>query len=132
MKEFTKEEIDIFLGYIKEGILASDEIAGAPAMANYVAENVYNELTEHVIDNLDFSKLAGYIEKLYDDYDLLDEIVPFATEINVALDRRLKLDIEEKMGLLNIEVNRKSLAALLGLREWSTKEDIINEISNLI
>lgn len=117
------------MDYIKEGILASDEIAGDPAMANYVAENVYNELTEHVIDNLDFSKLAGYIDKLYDDYDLLDEIVPFATEINVFLDRRLKLDIEEKMGLLNIEVNRKSLAAMLGMRPWATKRILLTKLT---
>lgn len=133
MKEFTEKDIDMFLDYIKDGILASDEIAGDPAMANYVAENVYKELTEHVIDNLDLSKLANYIDKSFWSEKLFDNhVVPFCKELNKLVAERAELPINEKLDALNIEVNRKSLARILGLREWATKEDIINEINNLL
>lgn len=131
MKEFTEKDIDMFLGYIKDGILESDEIAGEPAMANYVAEKVYNELTEHVIDNLELSKLSDYIDK-WTDKLFENEVVPFCKELNKLVEKRSELPIKEKLDVLNIDVNRKTLANLLGLRDWATKEDIINEISNIL
>lgn len=133
MKEFTEKDIDVFLEYIKGGILASDEIAGEPAAANYVAEKAYNELTENVIDNLELNKLTTYIDRAFwSDKMFENEVVPFCKELNKLVDERSELPIKEKLDVLNIDVNRQMLASILGLRDWATKEDIINEISSIL
>lgn len=118
---------------IKEGILASDYIAGEPSAANYVAEKVYNELTEHVIDNLELKKLTTYIDRVFwSDKLFNNEVAPFCKELNKLVAKRSELPIKEKMDVLNIDVNRQTLANLLGLRDWATKEDVINEINNIL
>lgn len=133
MKKFTEKEIELFLDFIKEGIFETEEIVGDPACSDYIADNVCKVLTEDIIENLDFKNLSNWIDKVYANDKLFkNEIIPFAKDLNKLINERTPLSLAERLEMTHVNVNRQSLAAILGLRDWATKEDIINEINNIL
>lgn len=133
MKDFTEKDIDIFLDFIRDGILETDAILDNNNIIEEIAKNLCKYSPEDVIEQLDFNKLANWIDNVYiNDKFFESEVIPFAKKLNKLIKERISLSPVERFKLLHIDVDRQSLAALLGLRDWATKEDIINEINNIL
>lgn len=131
-KQFTEKEIVMFFDFIKNGILETDAVLDNNNIIDEISENLCMYSPENIIDKLDFNKLANWIDKVYiNDNFFENEIVPFAKNLNKLIKNRLFLSPVERLELL-IDVDRQSLSALLGLRDWATKEDIMNEINNIL
>lgn len=129
MKKFTEKEISTFKNYIKEDILSyMDNEEVFKYCVNKIFKQCKTDIYELVnLEMMDFANFISEVETTYDTEYLLRVLV-----------KRLKSDYGYSDGEIFTEVmradisNRKELITILGLRDWATKEDIINEINNIL
>ena len=117
--KYTDKQIEKFKEMYQNGILKQLE----------ECERV--EIIDNIIGIDEATILAScniFIEELVDIADTMNELGCLAEMAAKEYNRRYPKHIEKQK-----QVNYKSeLIALLGLRDWATKEDIINELNDLL
>ena len=117
--KYTYKQIEKFKEMYRNGIL--DQLQGS----------AHVEIIDDIID-IDkatiLARCAISIDELIDIADSRYELGNLVETANREYNMRYPEPIEKQR-----QVNYKSeLIALLGLRDWATKEDIINELSDLL
>ena len=117
--KYTEKQIEKFKEMYQNGILEQLE------------EYERVEIIDNIIELDEATILAGCsisTEELVEIADTMNELGYLAETATKEYNRRYPKPIEKQK-----QVNYKAeLIALLGLRSWSTKEDIINELNELL
>lgn len=128
MKKYTEKQISVFKEMINNGIIS--QIDGYPELCRIIAKDIHeieegyftfeSITTNEIVNEWDARGEKGHlIDSLIDSYDkpeiLLKDIVKTYSEC-----------------LLPDQVDRKYMIKLLGLRDYATKEDIINELKDVL
>ena len=128
MKKYTEKQISVFKEMVNNGIIS--QIDGYPELCRIIAKDIHeieegyftfeSITTNEIVNEWDARGEKGHlIDSLIDSYDkpeiLLKDIVKTYSEC-----------------LLPDQVDRKYMIKLLGLRDYATKEDIINELKEVL
>ena len=117
--KYTDKQIEKFKEMFRNGILKQLE------------ECEHVEIIDNIIELDEATILASCnisTEELVDIADTMNELGCLAETVNKEYNSRYPKPIENQK-----QVNYKSeLIALLGLRDWATKEDILTELSYLL
>lgn len=128
MKKYTGKQIESFKEMINNGIIS--QIDGDPELCRKIAKDIHeidegyftfeNLSTNEIVNQWDARGEKGYlIDRLIERYDkpeiILKDIVKTYSEY-----------------LFPDQVDRRYIIKLLGLRDYATKEEIINELKDVL
>lgn len=127
MKIFTERQIATFKDMINKGIL--NQIEGDPELCRTIAKGLYNiEEGYFIFENLATSEVINEWDARGETYELVENIINYTPEGKEVISSILK----EHMKDCEIEINRKTMIKLLGLRDFATKEDILKELNEIL
>lgn len=130
MKKYTEKQIESFKEMINNGIIS--QIDGDPELCRKIAKDIH-EIEEgyFIFENLSTSEVINEWELRGESWDLLNKIIQNESEREKE---RLMKDLSENYEeyFPKMEINRKSMIKLLELRDFATKEDIINELKDIL
>lgn len=128
MKRYTEKQIESFKEMINNGIIS--QIDGECELCRKIAHDIHeidegyftfeNLSTNEIVNEWDARGEKGYlIDSLIESYDkpeiILKDIVKTYSEY-----------------LFPVQVDRRYIIKLLGLRDYATKEEIINELKDVL
>lgn len=127
MKRFTEKQITTFKDMINNGIL--NQIEGDPELCRTIAKGLYNIAEGYFIfENLSTSEVINEWDARGESYDLVENIIENSSYGKSII----KSIIKTYTGNTVIDINRKYMIKLLGLRDFATKEEIIKELSEIL
>ena len=130
MKKYTEKQIESFKEMINNWIIF--QIDGDPELCRKIAKDIH-EIEEgyFIFENLSTSEVINEWELRGESWDLLNKIIQNESEREKErLMKYLSENYEEYFP--KMEINRKSMIKLLELRDFATKEDIINELKDIL
>lgn len=130
MKKYTEKQIESFKEMINNGIIS--QIDGDPELCRKIAKDIH-EIEEgyFIFENLSTSEVINERELRGESWDLLNKIIQNESEREKErLMKYLSENYEEYFP--KMEINRKSMIKLLELRDFATKEDILNELKEIL
>lgn len=130
MKKYTEKQIESFKEMINNGIIS--QIDGDPELCGKIAKDIH-EIEEgyFIFENLSTSEVINEWELRGESWDLLNKIIENESEREKdKLMKYLSENYEEYFP--KMEINRKSMIKLLELRDYATKEDILNELKEIL
>lgn len=130
MKKYTEKQIESFKEMINNGIIS--QIDGDPELCRKIVKDIH-EIEEgyFLFENLSTSEVINEWELRGENWDLLNKIIQNESEREKErLMKYLSENYEEYFP--KMEINRKSMIKLLELRDFATKEDIINELKDIL
>lgn len=130
MKKYTEKQIESFKEMINNGIIS--QINGDCELCRKITKDIHNiEEGYFIFENLSTNEIVNQWEERGESWDLLNKIIENESEREKErLMKSLSKNYEEYFP--KIEINRKSMIKLLGLRDFATKEDIINELKDIL
>lgn len=130
MKKYTEKQIESFKEMINNGIIS--QIDGDCQLCRKIAKDIH-EIDEgyFTFENLSTNEVINEWEQRGESWDLLNKIIENESEREKErLMKTLLKDYEEYFPL--IDINRKSMIKLLRLPFFATKEDILNELKEIL
>lgn len=130
MKKYTEKQIESFKEMINNGIIS--QIDGYPELCRKIVRDVH-EIEEgyFTFENLSTNEIVNQWEERGESWDLLNKIIENESEREKErLMEYLSEEYEEYFP--KMEINRKSMIKLLGLRDFATKDDILNELKEIL
>lgn len=130
MKKYTEKQIESFKEMINNGIIS--QIDGDPELCRKIAKDIH-EIDEgyFILENLSTSEVINEWELRGESWELLRRIIENQEEFGKeVLMKTLLKDYEEYFPLM--EINRKSMIKILRLPFFATKEDILNELKEIL
>lgn len=126
MKKYTEKQIESFKEMINNGIIS--QIGGECELCRKIAHDIH-EIDEgyFTFENLSTNEVINEWEQRGESWELLRRVIENQEEFGKErLMKTLLKDYEEYFPAMDI--NRKSMIKLLNLRDFATKEEIINEL----
>lgn len=130
MKKYTKKQIESFKEMINNGIIS--QIDGDPELCRKIVHDIH-EIEEgyFTFENISTNEIVNQWEERGESWDLLSKIIENESEREKErLMEYLSEEYEEYFP--KMEINRKSIIKLLGLRDFATKDDILNELKEIL
>lgn len=130
MKKYTEKQIESFKEMINNGIIS--QINGDCELCRRIAKDIH-EIDEgyFTFENVSTNEVVNEWRERGEDWDLLKTIINNQSERNKErLMEYLLKEYNEYFPLT--EINRKSMIKLLELRDYATKEDILNELKEIL
>lgn len=130
MKKYTEKQIESFKEMINNGIIS--QINGDCELCRRIAKDIH-EIDEgyFTFENVSTNEVVNEWREKGEDWDLLKTIINNQSERNKGrLMEHLLKEYNEYFPLT--EINRKSMIKLLELRDYATKEDILNELKEIL
>lgn len=130
MKKYTEKQIESFKEMINNGIIS--QINGDCELCRRIAKDIH-EIDEgyFTFENVSTNEVVNEWRERGEDWDLLKTIINNQSERNKErLMEHLLKEYNEYFPLT--EINRKSMIKLLELRDYATKEDILNELKEIL
>lgn len=130
MKKYTEKQIESFKGMINNGIIS--QIDGDCELCRRIAKDIH-EIDEgyFTFENVSTNEVVNEWRERGEDWILLETIINNQSERNKErLMEHLLKEYKEYFPLT--EINRKSMIKLLELRDYATKEDILNELKEIL
>lgn len=126
MKKYTEKQIESFKEMINNGIIS--QIDGDCELCRKIAKDIHKiDEGYFTFENLTLEEIASEWDARGEDWALLYTIINNQSESEKErLMEKFSKDYKEYFPLT--EINRKSMIKLLNLRDFATKEDIINEL----
>lgn len=130
MKKYTEKQIESFKEMINNGIIS--QIDGDCELCRKITKDIHNiEEGYFIFENISTNEIVNQWEERGENWDLLNKIIENESEREKErLMKSLSKNYEEYFP--KMEINRKSMVKLLGLRDFATKEDIINELKEIL
>ena len=130
MKKYTEKQIESFKEMINNGIIS--QIDGDPELCRKITKDIHNiEEGYFVFENLSTNEIVNQWQERGESWDLLNKIIENESEREKErLMEYLSENYEEYFP--KMEINRKSMIKLLELRDYATKEDILNELKEIL
>ena len=130
MKKYSEKQIESFKEMINNGIIS--QIEGDPGVCRKIAKDIH-EIEEgyFVFENMATYEVINEWELRGESWNLLQGIIEDQGDFEKEMFMKtLQKDYEKYF--LPAEVNRKFLTKLLNLRDFATKDDIINELREIL
>lgn len=130
MKKYTEKQIESFKEMINNGIIS--QINGDCELCRRIAKDIH-EIDEgyFTFENVSTNEIVNEWQERGEDWILLETIINNQSERNKErLMEHLLKEYKEYFPLT--EINRKSMIKLLELRDYATKEDILNELKEIL
>lgn len=130
MKKYTEKQIKSFKEMINNGIIS--QIDEDCELCRKITKDIHNiEEGYFIFENLSTNEIVNQWEERGESWDLLNKIIENESEREKErLMKSLSKNYEEYFP--KMEINRKTMITLLGLRDFATKEDIINELKEIL
>lgn len=130
MKKYTEKQIESFKEMIKNGII--QQMEDDPDICRWITKDIHNiEEGYFIFENVTTKEIANEWEARGEDCELLKTIIENQNESGKSrLMKHLSKEYEEYFP--PIEINRKSMIKILGLRDYATKEDILKELNEIL
>lgn len=130
MKKYTEKQIESFKEMINNGIIS--QINGDCELCRRIAKDIH-EIDEgyFTFENVSTNEVVNEWRERGEDWILLETIINNQSERNKErLMEHLLKEYKEYFPLT--EINRKSMIELLHLPFFATKEDILNELKEIL
>lgn len=130
MKKYTEKQIESFKEMINNGIIS--QIDRDCELCRRIAKDIH-EIDEgyFTFENVSTNEVVNEWRERGEDWDLLKTIINNQSERNKErLMEHLLKEYNEYFPLT--EINRKSMIKLLELQNYATKEDILNELKEIL
>lgn len=128
MKKYTEKQIESFKEMINNGIIS--QIDGYPELCRKIVRDVH-EIEEgyFTFERLTTNEIVNEWNARGERGDLICQLIESFDDPTKTIKNIVK-DYEEYLS--TIEINRKSMIKLLGLRDYATKEDILKELNEIL
>lgn len=128
MKKYTEKQIALFKEMINNGIIS--QIDGECELCRKISHDIH-EIEEgyFTFENLSANEIVNAWDARGEKGHLIDSLIDSYDKPEIILKDIVKTYPE---CLLPDQVDRKYMIKLLGLRDYATKEDIINELKEVL
>lgn len=128
MKKYTEKQIETFKEMVKGGIIS--QLDDDPRICRQIAKDIHQiEEGYFTFERLTTNEVVNEWNARGERGDLICQLIESFDDPTKTIKNIVK-DYEEY--LPTIEINRKSMIKLLGLRDYATKEDILKEVNEIL
>lgn len=128
MKKYTEKQIETFKEMVKGGIIF--QLEDDSQICRRIAKDIHQiEEGYFTFERLTTNEIVNEWNARGERGDLICKLIESFDDPTNAINNIVKNDEEY---LPTIEVNRKSMIKLLGLRDYATKEDILKELNEIL
>lgn len=128
MKKYTEKQIEAFKEMIKGGIIS--QLDDDPQICRQIAKGLHQiEEGYFTFEELTTNEIVNEWDARGERDDLICQLIESFDDPTRTIKDIVK-DYEKY--LPTIEINRKSMIKLLGLRDYATKEDILKELNEIL
>lgn len=128
MKKYTEKQIETFKEMIKGGIIS--QLDDDPQICRRIAKDIHQiEEGYFTFERLTTNEIVNEWNARGERGDLICQLIESFDDPTKTIKNIVK-DYEEYLS--TIEINRKSMIKLLGLRDYATKEDILKELNEIL
>lgn len=128
MKKYTEKQIESFKEMINNGIIS--QIDGDSELCRKIAKDIRKiEEGYFILENLSTSEVINEWDARGEKGHLIDSLIESYDKPEIILKDIVKTYSEY---LFPVQVDRRYIIKLLGLRDYATKEEIINELKNVL
>lgn len=128
MKKYTEKQIETFKEMIKGGIIP--QLDDDPQICRRIAKDIHQiEEGYFTFERLTTNEIVNEWNARGERGDLICQLIESFDDPTKTIKNIVK-DYEEYLS--TIEINRKSMIKLLGLRDYATKEDILKELNEIL
>lgn len=128
MKKYTEKQIESFKEMINNGIIS--QIDGYPQLCRKIVHDIHNiEEGYFVFENLSTNEIVNQWGARGEKGHLIDSLIESYDKPKIILKDIVKTYSE---CFFPDQVDRRYMIKLLGLRDYATKEDILNELKEIL
>lgn len=128
MKKYTEKQIETFKEMVKGGIIS--QLDDDPRICRQIAKDIHQrEEGYFTFEGLTTNEIVNEWNARGERGDLICQLIESFDDPTKTIKNIVKYYEEY---LPTIEINRKSMIKLLGLRDYATKEDILKEINEIL
>lgn len=128
MKKYTEKQIETFKEMIKGGIIP--QLDDDPQICRRIAKDIHQiEEGYFTFERLTTNEIVNEWNARGERGDLICQLIESFDDPTKTIKNIVK-NYEEYLS--TIEINRKSMIKLLGLRDYATKEDILKELNEIL
>lgn len=128
MKKYTEKQIESFKEMINNGIIS--QIDGDCKLCRKITKDIHNiEKGYFVFENLSTNEIVNQWDARGEKGHLIDSLIESYDKPEIILKDIVKTYSE---CFFPDQVDRRYMIKLLGLRDYATKEDILNELKEIL
>lgn len=128
MKKYTEKQIESFKEMINNGIIS--QIDGNCELCRKITKDIHNiEEGYFIFENLSTNEIVNQWDARGEKGHLIDSLIESYDKPEIILKDIVKTYSE---CLFPDQVDRRCMIKLLGLRDYATKEDILNELKEIL